>query len=175
MSFFKKQSSANNHAEKQPSRITNTAYDSYSPRSYSPRHPLLAASVVLKKSPKKDHLLNYQELNPFARAEANTPAIVAPAPEPAPAPAPAPDQRQPKEKEEDAGSDAEYEDAQSRPEDGDEVMIGDEKGILARMGTFNYIKCPSFTKGRDARANAARRKCTKVNGWKGGKVKVRKK
>jgi hypothetical protein len=38
--------------------------------SYSAQHPMLAARLTVKSIRKRDHLENYQEVNPFARAEA---------------------------------------------------------------------------------------------------------
>jgi len=37
--------------------------------SYSAQHPMLAARLAVKSIRKRDHLENYQEVNPFARAE----------------------------------------------------------------------------------------------------------
>ena len=37
--------------------------------SYSAQHPILVARLAVKSIRKRDHLDNYQEVNPFARAE----------------------------------------------------------------------------------------------------------
>jgi len=63
MSFFQAQTSA---------QIIEDHSDEFhsSESSYSAQHPMLVARLAVKSIRKGDHLDNYQEVNPFARAEA---------------------------------------------------------------------------------------------------------
>ena len=62
MSLFKAQT---------PAQITEEHSDEFHSckSSYSAQHPMLAARLAVKSIRKRDHLENYQEVNPFARAE----------------------------------------------------------------------------------------------------------
>jgi hypothetical protein len=73
MSFFKARTSAPiiatqvcvNRLEEHPDEWNSCK------SSYSARHPMLAARLTAKSIRKRDHLVDYKEVNPFARAEAD--------------------------------------------------------------------------------------------------------